>query len=221
MEYLADTANLDEIRKLYDSFPLNGVTTNPTILKQSGMKLSEAVNAIGDIIGNSQIHIQVRSTDCDSIVSEARKYKTYFELGDNYYTKIPITLDGLKAMSILKDAGINVTATAIFTQQQALIAAKAGADYVAPYVSRLDNISSHGIDVVRDITQNMTHYKLDTKVLAASFKTVDQIHRISMHGCHAATVNPELIMQLITHPMTDISINTFLEDAKGVYDISL
>ncbi|MDC7124113.1 MAG: transaldolase family protein [Spirochaetales bacterium] len=221
MEYLADTADLEAIKQLFDYFPMSGVTTNPTILKQSGMKLSEAVKSIQNIIGDNSFHIQVMSEDCDNIVKEAKAYKNYFDFGDNYYSKIPITMEGLKAMRILKDSGINVTATAIFTQQQALIAAKAGADYVAPYVSRLDNISSHGIDVVRDIAENMTHYKLDSKVLAASFKTVDQIHRVSMHGCHSVTVNPELLYQLIKHPMTDISIETFLKDGKGVYDIEI
>jgi len=221
MEYLADTADLEKLRQLYEFFPISGVTTNPTILKQSGMTLSRAVCEIQKIVGESQIHIQVMSEDCEGIVREAKAYKSYFDLGENYYTKIPITMEGLKAMKILKGSGIRITATAIFTQQQALLAARAGADYVAPYVSRLDNISSHGIDVVRDITANMNAYGLHTKVLAASFKTVDQIYRISMHGCHAATVNPELLMQLIIHPMTDISVKTFLEDGKGIYDVEL
>lgn len=219
MNYLADTADIEQLELLCNYLPITGVTTNPTILKRSGLKLTEAVNAIQKIIGENSIHIQVLSEDCDSIVKEAKKYKSYFDLGDNYYTKIPINLEGLKAMRILKDADINVTATAIFTQQQALIASRAGADYVAPYVSRLDNIASRGIDVVQDIAQNMDHYNLSTKVLAASFKTVDQIYRVSMAGCHAATISPELLLQLIYHPMTDSSIQTFLEDGKDLYDV--
>jgi fructose-6-phosphate aldolase 2 len=122
-------------------------------------------------------------------------------------------------MRILKDAGINVTATAIFTQQQALVAMKAGADFVAPYVSRLDNISSHGIEVVSDIVQNILYYGLDCKVLAASFKTVDQIYRTSMAGAHSATIGSELLHQLIKHPMTDIGVKQFEIDAEGLYDI--
>ncbi|WP_340111231.1 transaldolase family protein [Maribellus mangrovi] len=219
MIYMADSADLTALKELYDFFPLEGITTNPTILKQSGLTLSKAIDEIKKIIGDGMIHIQVMSANADDIVREAKKYKTYFDLGDNYYTKIPITPQGYKAMSILKDAGINVTATAIFTQQQALVAAKAGADFVAPYVSRLDNISSHGIDVVSDIAQNIIEYKLDTKVLAASFKTVDQIYRVSMKRAHSATISPDLLMQLIKHPMTDISVKNFELDGEGLYDI--
>lgn len=220
MDYLADTADIARLKELYNYFPLCGVTTNPTILKRSGLKLTEAVSSIQKIIGDTSLHIQVMSVNCDDMVKEAKKYKSYFDLGDNYFTKIPITLEGLKAIRILKEADINVTATAIFTQQQALLAAKAGADYVAPYVSRLDNIASRGIDVVGDIAQNMSHYKLKTQVLAASFKTVDQVYRVSMAGCHSVTISPDLLLQLLNHPMTDSSIETFLKDGEGLYDIS-
>jgi fructose-6-phosphate aldolase 2 len=220
MIYMADTADLSALRELYDFFPLEGITTNPTILKQSGMKLSEAVGEIGQIVGDGMIHVQLISTTADEMVKEAKKYKSYFDLGDNFYAKIPVIAEGFKAMRMIKDSGMNVTATAIFTQQQALVAAKAGADFVAPYVSRLDNISSHGIEVVRDIARNMNEYKLNTKVLAASFKTVDQIYRVSMNGSHSATISPELLLQLIKHPMTDISVTQFLKDGEGLYDVS-
>ncbi|WP_299582745.1 transaldolase family protein [uncultured Sunxiuqinia sp.] len=220
MIYMADTADLSALKELYDFFPLEGVTTNPTILKQSGMKLSQVVDEVAKIVGNGTLHIQMMSTKSDDIVREAKKYKSYFGLGDNFHAKIPVFPEGFKAMRILKDSGIRVTATAIFTQQQALVAAKAGADFVAPYVSRLDNISSHGIEVVRDIVKNMNDYKLDTKVLAASFKTVDQIHRVSMCGSHSATIGPDLLMQLIKHPMTDISVDQFLIDGADYYDIA-
>lgn len=220
MIYMADTADLSALKELYDFFPLEGVTTNPTILKQSGMKLSVAVDELKKIVGEGMLHVQVMSQTCEDIVREAKKYKSYFDLGDNFYAKIPVMPEGFKAMRILKDSGIKVTATAIFTQQQALVASKAGADFVAPYVSRLDNISSHGIEVVSDIVKNMKEYGLNTKVLAASFKTVDQIHRVSMHGSHSATIGPDLLLQLIKHPMTDISIDKFTEDGEGLYDIA-
>ncbi len=216
---MADTANLEELRKLYTFFPLEGVTTNPTILLQSGYKLSVAIEGIQELVGNGMVHVQVISSIADDMVREAKKYRTYFDFGDNFFAKIPVTTEGYKAMRTLKDAGINVTATAIFTQQQALVAMKAGADFVAPYVSRLDNISSHGIEVVADIVQNIQEYGLNGKVLAASFKTVDQIYRTSMAGSHSATVSPELLNQLIKHPMTDISVKQFEVDSKGLYDI--
>lgn len=216
---MADTADLEELRKLYNFFPLEGVTTNPTILKNSGYKLTVAVEGIQELVGTGMVHVQMISAETDDMVREAKKYRSYFDFGDNFYAKIPVTPNGYKAMRILKDAGINVTATAIFTQQQALVAMKAGADFVAPYVSRLDNISSHGIEVVGDIVQNIHEYGLDSKVLAASFKTVDQIYRTSMAGAHSATISPELLHQLIKHPMTDISVKQFEADAEGLYDI--
>ena len=219
MIYMADTADLEELRKLYQFFPLEGVTTNPTILNHAGNKLSVAVDGIQQLVGSGMVHVQMISPDSDDMVREAKKYRSYFDFGDNFYAKIPVTENGYRAMRILKDAGINVTATAIFTQQQALVAMKAGADFVAPYVSRLDNISSHGIEVVGDIVKNITTYNLKGKVLAASFKTVDQIYRVSMAGAHSATIGPELLHQLIKHPMTDIGVKQFEVDSEGRYDI--
>jgi fructose-6-phosphate aldolase 2 len=219
MIYMADTADLNELKKLYAFFPLEGVTTNPTILSQAGLKLTVAVEGIQELVGNGMVHVQMLSASAEDMVREAKKYRSYFDFGDNFYAKIPVTPDGYRAMRMLKDAGINVTATAIFTQQQALVAMRAGADFVAPYVSRLDNISSHGIEVVADIVQNTFEYNLQSKVLAASFKTVDQIYRVSMAGAHSATINPELLHQLIKHPMTDISVKQFEVDGADLYDI--
>ncbi len=216
---MADTANLDDLRELYSFFPLEGVTTNPTILSHSGYKLSVAIEGIQELVGTGMVHVQMISAESDDMVREAKKYRSYFDFGDNFYAKIPVTVNGYRAMRILKDAGINVTATAIFTQQQALVAMKAGADFVAPYVSRLDNISSHGIEVVGDIVENIALYGLNGKVLAASFKTVDQIYRVSMAGAHSATIGPELLHQLIKHPMTDIGVKQFEIDSEGLYDI--
>ena len=219
MIYMADTADLNELRRLYAFFPLEGVTTNPTILNHSGNKLSTAITGIQELVGSGMVHIQMISSETDDMVREAKRYRTYFDFGDNFYAKIPVTENGYRAIRILKDAGINVTATAIFTQQQALVAMKAGADFVAPYVSRLDNISSHGIEVVSDIVKNISEYGLNGKVLAASFKTVDQIYRVSKAAAHSATISPELLHQLVKHPMTDIGVKQFELDAEGLYDI--
>ena len=219
MIYMADTADLNELRRLYAFFPLEGVTTNPTILNHSGNKLSTAITGIQELVGSGMVHIQMISSETDDMVREAKRYRTFFDFGDNFYAKIPVTENGYRAIRILKDAGINVTATAIFTQQQALVAMKAGADFVAPYVSRLDNISSHGIEVVSDIVKNISEYGLNGKVLAASFKTVDQIYRVSKAAAHSATISPELLHQLVKHPMTDIGVKQFELDAEGLYDI--
>ena len=219
MIYLADTANLEELKDLFYYFPLEGVTTNPTILATEKRPFSEIIPAIIDIVGDKMIHIQMMSAKADDMVREAKAYIKKFQLGDNFYAKIPVSLEGYRAMSMLKKEGIKVTATAIFTQQQALVAARAGADWVAPYVNRLDNISSHGIEVVGNIVENIARFNLNTRVLAASFKTVDQVHRVSMMGSHSATISYEILERLRSHPMTDMSIEWFDKDAEGIYDV--
>ena len=163
MIYLADTADIKELKELFDYFPLAGVTTNPSIIAASKRKLSEILPDIIEIVGDKMLHIQMISNKAEDMVREAKAYKEKFSLGDNYFDKIPVSKEGFKAMPMLKDAGFNVTATAIFTQQQALVAARAGADWVAPYVNRLDNISSHGIEVVKHIVENIDKFKLNTK----------------------------------------------------------
>jgi len=221
MIYMADTANLDELRELFFYLPLEGVTTNPTILSNGGLSLSKAVPAIQEIIGEKMLHLQMISETAEDILKEAKRYREVFGLGQNYYVKIPVTKEGFRAIRMVKDVGMKVTATAIFTQQQALIAANAGADFVAPYVNRLDNIVSHGIEVVSDIVKSIHDYHLPTKVLAASFKNVDQIYRVSMVGCHSVTANYEVLTAMVNHPMTDKAVEDFKRDSAGLYDVTI
>jgi len=221
MLYLADTANTEELRKLFYYFPIEGVTTNPTILKEAGKPLSVIIPELQEIVGDKMLHIQMYQSKHQDILTEARFYREHFKLGDNFYAKVPVTEEGYKAIALLKKEGFKVTATAIFTQQQALVAARAGADYVAPYVNRLDNISSHGIEVVGYIVENIKTYQLPTKVLAASFKTVDQVHRVSLHGCHSATISYEILERLRRHPTTDISVKAFEDDGDGIYNLDI
>ncbi|MFW5753313.1 MAG: transaldolase family protein [Marinilabiliaceae bacterium] len=220
MYYLADTANVDELKRLFSFFPLEGITTNPTILADEGKKLSKILPALVEIVGNKMLHLQLYSKDAATMVEEALKYKSMVGEKCGFYAKIPVTEEGYKAIPMLRKKSIGVTATAVFTQQQALVAARAGANFVAPYVNRLDNISSHGIDVVRDIVRTFNEFKLPSKVLAASFKTVDQVHRVTLTGCYSAAVNYELLQRLSQHPMTDMSVEGFERDGKGLYDIS-
>jgi fructose-6-phosphate aldolase 2 len=220
MIYLADTANIEELKELFYYFPIAGVTTNPTIIGMEQKPLSVILPQIIEIVGDKMLHVQMISNKAEDMLREAKAYKTKYSLGDNYFAKIPVSAEGFRAMPMIKEAGINVTATAIFTQQQALVAARSGADWVAPYVNRLDNISSHGIEVVKHIVDNINTYKLHTKVLAASFKTVDQVHRVSMVGSHAATISHEILERLRSHPMTDMSLEWFERDGKDLYDIA-
>jgi fructose-6-phosphate aldolase 2 len=220
MIYLADTANIEEIKDLFKYYPIEGVTTNPTIIANTGKTLSKVIPEIQECIGNKMLHIQTISDTAEDILREAKKYKEVFNLKDNYYVKIPVTREGYRAISLVKEAGMNVTATAVFTQQQAMIAANAGADFVAPYVNRLDNIVSHGIEVVSDIVKGIKLYGLKTKVLAASFKNVDQVYRVSLTGCHSVTASYEVILSLMNHPMTDQGVSNFEKDGAHLYDIT-
>lgn len=220
MIYLADTANIEELKKLFYYFPLEGITTNPTIIAAENKPMSVLLPQLVELVGDKMLHVQMISRKAEDMLREAKAYKSKYGLGDNYFAKIPVTEEGYKAIRMIKDSGINVTATAIFTQQQALVAARAGADWVAPYVNRLDNISSHGIEVVGYIVDSIAQYGLNTKVLAASFKTVDQVHRVSLVGSHSATVSYEILERLRSHPMTDTSVVAFEKDAEGLYDIA-
>ncbi|MGQ1891281.1 transaldolase family protein [Thermophagus sp. OGC60D27] len=219
MYYLADTANIEEIKKLLHYFPLEGITTNPTILAAEQKKLSVILPELVNLVKGKMLHVQMISEKAERMVDEAKKYKELVGNNCDFYAKIPITEEGFRAIPMLKKEGIKVTATAIFTHLQALVAARAGADFVAPYVNRLDNISSHGIEVVGHIVKSFNDFKLPTKVLAASFKTVDQVHRVTLTGCYSATISYELLERLRSHPMTDTSVDTFTNDGKDLYDI--
>ncbi|MHB9055406.1 MAG: transaldolase family protein [Paludibacteraceae bacterium] len=220
MIYLADTADLEEIKDLFEFLPMEGITTNPSIVKNAGKPLSVIIPEIQELIGDKMLHFQVISRKAEDILKEAKHYRDYFDFKENYYVKIPVTKEGYKAISMVKSAGMKVTATAIFTQQQALLAANAGADFVAPYVNRLDNISSHGIDVVADIVKTFKISNLSTKVLAASFKNVDQVYRVSMVGCDAVTATHDVLTAIASHPMTDKAVFDFENDSAVFYDVN-
>jgi Transaldolase len=216
MTYILDTANIEKIRHCIEFYPIDGVTTNPTIIsRERDADFKDLILSIKKEIGERMLHIQITATTAAEIVREAQALQEL--VGDKLFVKIPISPEGIKATMMLKSMGFGVTETAIFTQQQALMAAKAGADYVAPYVNRLDNIVSDGVNVVREIVEMFELHHMSCKVLAASFKTVEQVHKIAMTGCQAATLNPELLEQLIYHPLTFYAIDDFAADWKTVY----
>lgn len=221
MIYLADTANCEEIKDLIKYYPIVGVTTNPSLLAHEGKPLSKIIPEILDCLGDRMIHIQTISETAENILKEAKLYRDVFSLRSNFYAKIPVTREGYRAIRMVKDSGINVTATAIFTQQQAMMAANAGADFVAPYVNRLDNIVSHGIEVVSDIVESIKMYDLNTRVLAASFKNVDQVYRVCLTGCHSVTLSYEVLLALMSHPMTDRGVLDFEKDGCQFYDLEI
>ena len=216
MLYLIDTANLEAIKKCCEYYPVAGVTTNPTIVSRENTDFKKLLYSIREIIGdNKMLHVQTTATEANDILNEAVAIKNV--IGDNFYLKIPITREGIKATSLCKDKGFGVTMTAIFTQQQALIAANSGADFVAPYINRLDNIVSDGVHVVEEIVNMFNMYDIKTKILAASFKNVEQVHKVAMTGAGAVTVNPDIFDMLIYHPLTYYAIDDFNKDWEMVY----
>lgn len=216
MEILLDTANVKSIQEIISTFPIKGVTTNPSILAKGGTNVKDTLAQIHKTIGKERsLHIQTTATTADGMVKQAKQLSTKF--GANFYIKIPVTRQGIKAIMLCKAEGIKVTATAIFTPMQALTAALAGADYVAPYVDRLDNITSDGVAVVSQIAELFSVHKLKTKILAASFKNVQQVLGVAMNGADAVTISEDLCEKLLFHPYTDKSINDFESDWNGKF----
>lgn len=217
MLYILDTADIQVIKHCNDFYPLAGVTTNPSIISKANADFWQLVKEIRTVIGEEKmLHIQTVQTTAEKIVDEAMLLKK--ELNGEFYVKIPICEEGLKATMELKKLNIGVTMTAIFTPTQALIAAKAGADFVAPYVNRLDNIIGDGTEVVAQIVEMFNLYGFGCKVLAASFKNAEQVHKCSMVGCHSVTVTGDILKNLISHPMTDAAVSGFEKDWNSVYN---
>ena len=216
MEYILDTADLAAIKHCNEFYPLSGVTTNPSIIAKENTDFWALVKNIRDIIGPDKLFFaQTVQTEASKIVEEACLMNE--KSGGEFCVKIPICEEGLKATMELKKRGVKVLMTAIFTPAQALIAAKAGADYVAPYVNRLDNIIGDGCYVVAEIVEQFEKFGLPCKVLAASFKNAEQVHKCASAGCHCVTVTADVLKATITHPMTDAAIAGFEKDWSGVY----
>ena len=216
MEYILDTADLKAIKHCNEFYPLAGVTTNPSIIAKENTDFWALVKEIRSIIGPDKLFFaQTVQTTADKIVEEAVLMNE--KSGGDFCVKIPICEEGLKATMELKKRGVKVLMTAIFTPAQALIAAKAGADYVAPYVNRLDNIIGDGCEVVAQIVEQFAIYDLPCKVLAASFKNAEQVHKCASAGCQCVTVTADVLKSVIAHPMTDAAISGFEKDWQGVY----
>ena len=216
MLYMLDTADLSAIRHCNEFYPLAGVTTNPSIIAKEKTEFWTLLEEIRAIIGKEKmLHVQVTAKRAEDIVEEAKLLKT--RLGGAFYAKIPISEEGLKATMMLNNIGIKVTMTAIFSPAQAMLAAEAGASFVAPYVNRLDNIIADGTNVVAEIVEEFQKHGLFTKVLAASFKNAEQVHKCALCGCHSVTVPADILRSLITLPMTDSAIAGFDRDWASVY----
>ncbi len=216
MLYILDTADVEDIRHCNEYYPLAGVTTNPSIIAKEKSDFWSLMKQIREIIGEDKmLHVQTTEKTAEAIVREAELLRA--RVGGNFYLKIPICEEGLKATMMLGRRSIKVTMTAIITPAQALMAARAGAEFVAPYVNRLDNILSDGTRVVTEIVDEFKLHGIEAKVLAASFKNAEQVHKCALAGCHSATVTADIMKTLISHPMTDAAIAGFEDDWKNVY----
>lgn len=216
MELLLDTANIGLIEEILPYFPIAGFTTNPSILAKESRDVKATLLRLKELAGEDRmLHAQVTGCHTEEIVEQAKTMRDI--LGSGFYAKIPITLQGLRAIPLCKAAGIKVTVTAIFTPMQALLSGMAGADYVAPYVDRLDNITSNGVSVVGEIVELFRLHNLPTKVLAASFKNVQQVYNVASMGAQAVTINGDLCMKMLFHPYTDKSLEDFDLDWRGKF----
>lgn len=210
MEFILDTADVQEIKNLNELLTVAGVTTNPTIITKSGKDFQTTVKEIIEVLDEEQtFFIQAISATCEEIVEEAKYIDSLRE--KNIYVKIPVTHEGLKAIKECKKLGIGVLATAIYTADQAFMAAMNGADYLAPYVNRMENYGD-GIKEVKDLIEMLRVNGLNSKVVAASFKNKKQVHELIVAGIQAVTVPVDVAYAMINHPGTEIAVGEFTEN---------
>jgi len=212
MQFFIDTANVDEIKQAIDWGILDGVTTNPTLAAKTGRPFMDVVKDILSIV-DGPVSLETVSLDADGMVKEGRFLA---ELGDNVVVKIPMTKEGMKAVNILEEEGIPTNVTLIFSPMQALVAAKAGASYVSPFIGRLDDISTDGMNLVRDIRTIFDNYGYETEIIAASIRHPIHVLEAAKAGADIATIPFNVLEALFKHPLTDIGIEKFLKDWEKV-----
>lgn len=215
MKLIIDDAHIDLIKRVYEYYPIDGVTTNPSILAKSGRNPYEVLKEIRAFIGaDAELHVQAVSRDAEGMVVEA--HRIVKELGDETFVKIPSVEEGFKAMKLLHKEGIRITATAIYTPMQAFLAAKSGAAYAAPYINRIDNMGYNGIQVTKNIHDIFRNNNLPTQVLAASFKNSQQVLELCEYGIGASTVAPDVIEGLVKNQAITAAIEDFIKDFEAL-----
>lgn len=212
MKFFIDTANIDEIRKAWDLGLIDGVTTNPSLIAKEGKSPVPLLKEICGIV-QGPVSAEVVSMNADAMVREA---ETLSSIHQNIVVKIPMMEEGLKAVKRLAEAGIMTNVTLVFSSSQAILAAKAGATFVSPFVGRLDDISHFGMDIVSDIMAIYENYLFETEVIVASIRNPLHVVEAARIGAHIATIPYSVILQLIKHPLTDIGIEKFLKDWEKV-----
>ncbi len=211
MKFFVDSADIEQIRELADTGLIDGVTTNPSLVAKSGRKFTDVVKEICSVV-DGPVSAEVTSLETDGMVEEGRKLA---KIAKNVAIKVPMTWDGLKACRALSQGGVPVNVTLCFSANQALLAAKAGAAFISPFVGRLDDIGLDGMDVVREIRVIYDNYEnLNTEILAASIRNVNHVKEAAMAGADIATVPPKVLHDLTKHPLTDKGVDAFLADWK-------
>ena len=212
MKIFIDTANVREIKEALSLGVIDGVTTNPSLIAKENRPASEILKEICAIV-SGPISAEVISLDLEAMLKEARKLCS---ISKNIVVKLPLTKDGIKSVRILSGEGIKTNATLCFSANQALLVAKAGADYVSPFIGRLDDISQRGMDLIRDIKKIYNNYGFKTQVIVASVRNPLHVLDAALVGADIATIPFVVIEQLIKHPLTDIGIQRFVEDYKKI-----
>lgn len=214
MEFLLDTLNLEAIKKWHRILPLAGVTSNPTIAKKEGkIDFFQRIRDVREIIGqDASLHVQVVSKNYEGIVKDAHKIRT--ETDDKVYIKVPVTPDGLAAIQTLKKQDFHITATAIYTTMQGLLAISAGADYLAPYYNRMENLDIDPVRVIGELVEAINRTASPSKVLAASFKNVSQVTKALAQGAQSITAGPDIFEAAFATPLIAKAVDDFADDWK-------
>ena len=211
MKFFIDTANLDEIREANELNLIDGVTTNPSLVaKEKDVNFNEHIAKICAIV-NGDVSAEVTALDTEGMLKQGRELA---KIAPNVVVKCPLTLDGLKATRIFREEGTKVNVTLCFSAAQALLAAKAGASYISPFIGRIDDIGQNGMQLIADIVQIYDNYNFETEVLAASIRHPMHIVDAALVGAHVATIPFKVIQQLVKHPLTDKGLESFLSDWK-------
>ena len=208
MKFFVDTADIKEIRELNELGFVDGVTTNPSLILKSGGKIDEVTRQICDIV-SGPVSAEVTATDYAGMMAEA---KVLAKIADNVAIKVPLTFDGLKACKAIRSEGRMVNVTLCFSATQALLAAKAGATFVSPFIGRLDDTGIEGMDLISEIRQIYDNYDFATEILVASVRTINHVKDAALIGADVATVPPATLRALVKHPLTDKGLEVFLAD---------
>ena len=206
-----DTANVDEIKQYVDWGVVYGVTTNPSLIAKSGRTQAEVIPEIAALV-SGPVSAEVISTECAGMVEEARKLA---KIADNVVIKIPCIPEGLKAVKILSAEGIKTNVTLVFSMSQALLAARAGATFVSPFIGRLDDIRENGVQLVDNIVKAFKLYGIETEVIAASIRNIEHVDKVMLTGCQIATIPTKVLAQMINHQLTDKGLAQFMADYQN------